>query len=87
MNLRAQNLMLFLQLADGVDDETWQFHLTEGDYSTWFRDCIKDDNLAAVATRIEGLHATAAESRALIRAAVEQDYTLPASPMPVAGAS
>lgn len=87
MNLRAQNLMLFLQLADGVDDETWQFHLTEGDYSTWFRDCIKDDNLAAVATRIEGLHATAAESRALIRAAVEQEYTLPASPMPVAGAS
>src|SRR6185436_15348285 len=27
MNLRAQNLMLFLQLADGIDDETWEFHL------------------------------------------------------------
>jgi hypothetical protein len=87
MNLRAQNLMLFLQLADGVDDETWQFHLNQGDYSAWFRDCIKDENLAAVATRIEGLHATAAESRSLIRTAVEQDYTIPASPMPVAGAS
>jgi hydroxymethylpyrimidine pyrophosphatase-like HAD family hydrolase/GTPase SAR1 family protein len=87
MNLRAQNLMLFLQLADGVDDETWDFHLKEGDYSHWFQDCIKDDNLAAVAKRIEGLQATPQESRSLIRAAVEQDYTLPASPMPVAGAS
>jgi len=87
MNLRAQNLMLFLQLADGVDDETWEFHLKEGDYSRWFQDCIKDDNLAAVARRVEGLRATPEESRSLIRAAVEQDYTLPASPMPVAGAS
>jgi hypothetical protein len=87
MNLRAQNLMLFLQLADGVDDETWEFHLHEGDYSRWFRECIKDDNLAAVAQRIESLHITPQESRALIRSAVEQDYTLPASPMPVAGAS
>lgn len=87
MNLRAQNLMLFLQLADGVDDETWQFHLKEGDYSRWFQDAIKDDNLAAVAKRVESLHTSAAESRTLIRTAIEQDYTLPASPMPVAGAS
>lgn len=87
MNLRAQNLMLFLQLADGVDDDTWQFHLREGDYSRWFRECIKDENLAAVAQRIERLRVTAKESRALIRTAVEQDYTLPASRMPVAGAS
>ena len=88
MKLRAQNLMLFLQLADGVDDETWEFHLREGDYSQWFRDAIKDENLAAIAERIESLKATPLESRALIRAAVERDYTVPASPpMPVAGAS
>lgn len=87
MNLRAQNLMLFLQLADGVDDETWLFHLQQGDYSRWFQDAIKDDNLAAIAGRIESLHTSAAESRTLIRAAIEQDYTLPASVMPVAGAS
>lgn len=87
MNLRAQNLMLFLQLADGVDDETWLFHLQQGDYSRWFQDAIKDDNLAAVARRIESLQTSAADSRALIRTAIEQDYTLPASVMPVAGAS
>lgn len=87
MNLRAQNLMLFLQMADGVDDETWEFHLRQGDYSRWFQDAIKDDNLAAVAKRIESLEATAQESRSLIRTAIEQDYTLPASPLPVAAAS
>lgn len=87
MNLRAQNLMLFLQLADGVDDETWDFHLHQGDYSRWFQDAIKDDNLAAVAKRVEGLQTTAKESRSLIRAAVEQNYTLPVSPLPVAAAS
>jgi hypothetical protein len=35
LNLRAQNLMIFLQLADGVDDRTWQHHLHAGDYSRW----------------------------------------------------
>lgn len=88
MNLRAQNLMMFLQLAEGIDDATWDFHLRRKDYSKWFRECIKDENLAMVAERIEGLMTTPRKSRDLIRCAVEQDYTLPASPpMPVAGAS
>src|SRR5207245_10688532 len=26
LNLRAQNLLLFTQLAEGVDDETWSYH-------------------------------------------------------------
>src|SRR5204862_7382375 len=33
LNLRAQNLSSFLQLAEGVDEETWRFHLAAGDYS------------------------------------------------------
>jgi hydroxymethylpyrimidine pyrophosphatase-like HAD family hydrolase len=88
LNLRAQNLILFLQLADGVDDRTWDHHLRKGDYARWFREGIKDDTLAAEAERIGSLHGvTAVESRRLIRAAVERDYTLPASPpLPVAGA-
>jgi hypothetical protein len=27
LNLRAQNLMVFLQVADGIDDATWMHHL------------------------------------------------------------
>ncbi|HEY4446439.1 MAG TPA: HAD-IIB family hydrolase [Steroidobacteraceae bacterium] len=46
LNLRAHNLATFLQLAQGVDDETWLFHLRRGDYTRWFRDSIKDGDLA-----------------------------------------
>src|SRR5262249_39693261 len=53
LNLRAHNLATFLQLAAGVDDETWLHHLREGAYSQWFRDAIKDDDLAAEAAAIE----------------------------------
>jgi hypothetical protein len=80
-NLRAQNLVLFVQIADGVDDETWQHHLRSGDYSRWIRECIKDDELAAdvqsVEDRAERLEPRA--SRAAIRHAIEQRYTLPAT--------
>jgi HAD superfamily hydrolase (TIGR01484 family) len=87
LNLRAQNLILFLQLADGVDDETWTYHLRLGDYSYWFREMIKDEGLAAETRRIEqtsGLRPD--ESRRLVRAAVEKEYTAPAPPrLPVPG--
>jgi hypothetical protein len=28
--------MIFLQIADGIDDATWEHHLRAGDYSAWF---------------------------------------------------
>src|SRR5262249_23286140 len=55
LNLRAQNLILFMQLADGVDDDTWIYHLRRGDYAEWFRDKIKDEELAAEAERVAAL--------------------------------
>ncbi|WP_406698397.1 HAD-IIB family hydrolase [Singulisphaera sp. Ch08] len=81
LNLRAQNLILFLQMADGVDDETWTHHLRQGDYSTWFRDMIKDDELATEAEQIEAKADSLSpqEGRAAIRAAIEARYTLPAA--------
>jgi len=78
LNLKANNLLLFVQLGDGVDDETWEFHRRSGDYSRWFRDEIKDDQLADEAEVIERSRRSPAESRAAIRAAVEKRYTLPA---------
>lgn len=77
LNLRAQNLALFIQLAQGVDDETWMHHLRQGDYSRWFREAIKDEELAEVAARIERAAAISpAESRECIRAAIEERYAL-----------
>jgi hypothetical protein len=79
LNLRAQNLIAFMQLAEGVDEETWMYHLRRGDYSRWFRKVIKDKVLAIKAAEIEGkADGTATESRRLIAAAIEEHYTLPA---------
>src|SRR5713101_6545977 len=79
LNLRAQNLGLFMQLADGVDDETWLHHLKQGDYSRWFREAIKDDELASEAATVENQAGLSPmESRALIKAAIERRYTMPA---------
>jgi hydroxymethylpyrimidine pyrophosphatase-like HAD family hydrolase len=79
LNLRAQNLTLFLQLADGVDDATWIHHLRRGDYSRWFRDAVRDEGLAADTAQIEARHdLSVSASRAMIRDAIEQRYTLPA---------
>ena len=79
LNLRAQNLSIFLQLAAGVDDKTWLHHLRAGAYSQWFRDAIKDNALASEATAIERDHSlTPSDSRARIRDIVERRYTAPA---------
>ncbi len=88
LNLRAKNLIQFLELADGVDDDTWEYHFRAGDYSRWFRDAIKDAELADEAERLERSHdAAKAESLPLVRTAIERRYTLPAAaPVPVAGA-
>ncbi|MDZ4837664.1 MAG: HAD-IIB family hydrolase [Candidatus Melainabacteria bacterium] len=53
LRIKCQNLFLFLQIADGLDAETWLFHLKRGDYSTWFRDVIHDHGLEIEAQAIE----------------------------------
>ncbi len=77
LNLRAQNLTMFVHLAEGVDEDTWNHHLKHGDYSRWFRDVIKDAALADQAAAVEratGL--PAAESRQRIKSAIEERYTV-----------
>jgi HAD superfamily hydrolase (TIGR01484 family) len=87
LNLRAQNLMLFMQLADGVDDATWTYHLQQGDYSRWFAERIKDETLANQARDVERqAELSPLESRAQIRFLIEQLYTAPTGPpLPMPG--
>jgi hydroxymethylpyrimidine pyrophosphatase-like HAD family hydrolase len=89
LNLRAQNLLQFLEVAAGVDDDTWTYHFRQGDYSRWFRDVIKDSELAAAAAAVERDRFLSRDNAiAALRAAVESRYTLPAdAPLPVRGAS
>ena len=78
LNLKAKNLQLFVLMADGVDDDTWTYHLRNGEYSRWFRDHVKDASLAAAAEHVErDPQASAQVSRAVIRDAIEKRYTLP----------
>lgn len=77
LNLRAHNLILFVDLADGVDEATWQWHRRNGDYSCWLRDCVKDGDLAREVAVIEQDATGPAEARRQVRAAVEQRYTAP----------
>jgi hypothetical protein len=79
LKLRAQNLALFLQIAEGIDDRTWLHHLRAGDYSQWLRHKVKDNELAEdveSTEKDEGL--TPSESRRRIKEAIERRYTSPA---------
>ena len=79
-NLRAQNLSTFLQMAKGVDDDTWLHHLHENAYSHWFADAIKDEELARESRGIENDRALSAnDSRARIKDLVDRRYTAPAT--------
>ncbi len=76
LNLRAENLARFVQLAAGVDDATWLYHLRCGDYSRWFRIAIKDGALADETAETEAQSdPDPMETRAQIRSAIEQRYT------------
>ncbi|MGH3638021.1 MAG: HAD-IIB family hydrolase [Mycobacterium sp.] len=79
MNLRAQNLFSFCEIAAGVDDDTWLFHLRRGDVSEWLRRVIKDADLAREVVAVEhASHLDSTESRRLVRDAIDRRYMLPA---------
>ncbi len=78
-NLRVQNLAIFVQLVEGIDDETWMFHLKQSDYSNWFATSIKDKELAAEIETIERDQSLSPqESRSRVAKAIETKYTAPA---------
>ena len=79
LNLRAHNMNMFAQLAEGVDEETWAHHLRNSDYSRWLRDSVKDNTIAEEVETIEKNRALKpAESRIQIVDAIRKHYTAPA---------
>jgi hypothetical protein len=78
LNLRAQNLTVFIQLAEGVDEQTWLHHLRRRDYSQWMRENIKDKDLVSEVAEIEhDLSLTGHESRIRVIEAIHKRYTAP----------
>lgn len=79
MDLRAQNLNLFVQIGEGVDDETWLFHLKKADYSNWIAHSIGDTELAEEIAKVEQDDSlSACDSRDRVKSAILQKYTAPA---------
>ena len=79
LDLRAHNLNTFLQIADGIDSDTWLFHLKRGDYSNWLRHSLKDDELADQVGQTEQDQSLPdRETRERIKQAVLDKYTAPA---------
>lgn len=78
LNLKANNLMIFIQMAAGIDDETWLYHLHRHDYSKWFRNSVKDPKLSMRSEHVENTEPNAALSRREIFGLILNRYTLPA---------
>ncbi|WP_018174178.1 MULTISPECIES: HAD family hydrolase [unclassified Thioalkalivibrio] len=77
-NLKAQNMAIFCQIAQGIDEQTWLFHLRRGDYSRWFRHAVRDEFLADEAQRVEQRTDLApAQTRQMITELAQARYTLP----------
>lgn len=76
LQVRAANLTQFADLVAQIDDETWLFHLLRGDVARWFREIIRDEELVSETDRAASLtYAAIAESRTIVRTAIEQRYT------------
>ncbi len=77
LNLRAANLARFCELAEGVDEATWDHHLRRGEYSAWLREMIKDPELAQEADEVERARGlTPAEARRRILEAIRRRYAV-----------
>jgi hypothetical protein len=77
LNLRASNLQVFVELTRGIDETTWQYHLSRGDYSAWFSDSLKDERLADEIARVERLVPPPQDSREQVIRVILEHYTLP----------
>jgi hypothetical protein len=66
-------------LAKGVDEDTWTYHLRNGEIARWLREQIRDDELAQEVAQLETQGDAAATRRAAL-AAIARRYTGVATP-------
>ena len=77
LNLRAANLARFCELAEGVDEATWEHHRRRGEYSAWLREMIKDPELGQEAEEVEKAKEFAAgEARRRLLEAIRRRYAV-----------
>ena len=74
LDLVAQNVEMFSMLAKGVDEDTWTYHLGNGEIARWLRQQIKDEELADEIAALEN-SGDAAETRRVALDAIARRYT------------
>jgi len=75
LHLVANNLLMFLRIAEGIDIDTWVYHLKRKDFMKWFRDTVHDEELASEAEAAEGMGDVAAGRRRVLDF-IGQRYTM-----------
>jgi HAD superfamily hydrolase (TIGR01484 family) len=76
LKLKAYNLVIFVQLAEGVDDDTWMFHLNNNEYSNWLDNRVHDEELASLVRDIENNLKDPVISRKKIIELIKSKYTV-----------
>jgi hydroxymethylpyrimidine pyrophosphatase-like HAD family hydrolase len=76
LSLKAHNLVIFMQMAAGVDEETWLFHLKRKDYSNWLRHSVHDAELADLVEVVEKDEKHYSGSRNKIMMLINERYTM-----------
>ncbi len=79
LDIRAANLMDFVQIGDQIDENSWRYHLDRGDYSRWLDEVVHDDELACETRKLEGrADLPVSELRTRLHQTIDTAYTLPA---------
>jgi len=74
LHLVANNLLLFAHIAEGIDTETWLYHLQRKDFTNWFRHSVHDEELAKAGVEAEEM-SDPAESKKHILEMISKKYT------------
>ena len=75
LHLSAHNLNTFMRMAEGVDDETWCYHLKAGHLDEWFRWIVKNRELADEVRAIGREDCAPGDTRKRIIDAIRARYT------------
>ena len=76
LHLKAQNLAFFSQIAEGIDDDTWMFHLIRNEYSSWIRNFVGDEELAVRIQEEEESNDDPVSSKRAILQYIDEKYTM-----------
>jgi hypothetical protein len=75
LQLKSHNLMMVVQLAEGIDDDTWLYHLERNDYKNWVDGCIHDQSPAELIEQTAKQDPDVSISKRIILGYIKEKYT------------